>query len=376
MCCPDFHHSHLLHHAMAMITSAFLHRLAATVLLMFGLRIVIAAPLLPGACPELPALAADLHELTVSGVSSGAYMAVQFQVAHSQLVRGAGIIAGGPYDCAAGSILRALTRCMSPSSWAELPSVAELRAHAEALALAGRIDSLEHLRDDRVWLLSGGKDETVHTAVVERLAAFYAEWLPPAAIRFVKVPEAAHAMISVADREANPCSSMQAPFINRCGNLDAAGEMLAQMLGPLQAAGGSARGELLRFDQRPFVDGQAIDAGLADEAYVYVPQDCRSAVCRVHVAFHGCRQNAEQIGRRFVEGAGYNAWADHNRIIVLYPQTVPRRGLALGSWKWVYNPSGCWDWWGYSGSAYATRDGLQIAAVRAMLKRLAAPRQR
>jgi len=120
-----------------------------------------------------------------------------------------------------------------------------------------------------------------------------------------------------------------------------------------------------------------------------VPQDCRSAVCRVHVAFHGCRQNAEQIGRRFVEGAGYNAWADHNRegagynawadhnrIIVLYPQTVPRRGLALGSWKWVYNPSGCWDWWGYSGSAYATRDGLQIAAVRAMLKRLAAPRQR
>jgi len=111
MCCPDFHHSHLLHHTMAMITSAFLHRLAATVLLMFGLRIVIAAPLLPGAGPELPALAADLHELTVSGVSSGAYMAVQFQVAHSQLVRGAGI--QGPVHEAAGvhpaDVLRAPT---------------------------------------------------------------------------------------------------------------------------------------------------------------------------------------------------------------------------------------------------------------------------
>ena len=107
-----------------------------------------------------------------------------------------------------------------------------------------------------------------------------------------------------------------------------------------------------------------------------MPQDCRNAVCRVHVAFHGCRQSAAQIGRRFVEGAWYNAWADNNRIIVLYPQTVPRTGFAFGSWKWVYNPSGCWDWWGYSGSAYATREGLQIAAVRAMLKRLAAPRQR
>ena len=106
---------------MTMITSVFLRRLAVAVLLMLGLPTVIAAPPLPGVSAELPALAADLRELTVSGVSSGAYMAVQFQVAYSQLVRGAGIIAGGPYDCAEGSILRALTRCMSPSSWAELP---------------------------------------------------------------------------------------------------------------------------------------------------------------------------------------------------------------------------------------------------------------
>mgnify|MGYP003383088845 CR=1 FL=1 len=41
----------------------------------------------PGsAAPALPALGADLSELTVSGVSSGAYMAVQFEVAHSKLV--------------------------------------------------------------------------------------------------------------------------------------------------------------------------------------------------------------------------------------------------------------------------------------------------
>ena len=35
------------------------------------------------------------------------------------------------------------------------------------------------------------------------------------------------------------------------------------------------------------------------------------------------------------------------------------------------NPNGCWDWWGYTGVAYPTKAGPQIAAVRAMLGRLA-----
>jgi hypothetical protein len=79
--------------------------------------------------------------------------------------------------------------------------------------------------------------------------------------------------------------------------------------------------------------------------------------------------------RRFVDGAGYNRWADSNRIVVLYPQVQPRYGLAIGSWQWLNNPFGCWDWWGYTGSDYATQGGVQIKAVRAMLERLAAPRQ-
>lgn len=339
----------------------------------------IALLLLIGQCgfaaPPLPALGADLRDLTVSGVSSGGYMAVQFEVAHAKLVRGAGVIAGGPYDCAEGSIALALTACMWPSSWAPLPSLAELRGRAEALSRSGSIDPTEHLREHRVWLLSGGKDEIVKTRVVDRLAAFYAEWLPPAAIRYINPPDAAHAMISVADPQADACDSMQSPYINRCGDLDPAGEMLTHMLGPLQPPDATAQGEMLQFEQGDFVDGKAIDAGLADEAYVYVPRDCRNTSCRIHVAFHGCRQSSAQIGRRFVDGTGYNRWADSNRIIVLYPQTVPRYGLAIGSWKWMSNPLACWDWWGYSGRTYPTRDGVQIRAVRAMLERLAAPRQ-
>lgn len=343
------------------------------------LAAVFAAPFLTAssahAAPPLPALGAELRELTVSGVSSGAYMAVQFQVAHSQLVRGAGVIAGGPYYCAEGSTRKALTRCMSPSSWAPLPSLAELRANAEARALAGDIDPLENLSDDRVWLLSGGKDSIVATEVMDQLAAFYGQWIAPSAIRFVKLADAGHAMISVADPQADACSSEQSPFINRCGDLDAAGEMLTHLLGPLQPTTAPLRGELLSFDQRPFVDGKPIDSSMADEAYAYVPLACRSTACRVHVVFHGCRQSATQIGRRFVDGAGYNAWADSNRVIVLYPQTVPRYGPGMGSWTWLNNPFACWDWWGYSGSNYHTREGIQIKAVRAMLERLTSTAQ-
>ncbi|EXI69118.1 MAG TPA: poly(3-hydroxybutyrate) depolymerase [Candidatus Accumulibacter phosphatis] len=346
----------------------------AALLLLASITIARPAPAAPP-LPPLPALGADLGQLTVSGISSGGYMAVQFQVAHSRLVRGAGVLAGGPYDCANGSAWRALTRCMSPSSWAPLPSVGELRARTEALARSGRIDPPDDLRDDRVWLLSGDRDETVRTAVVEQLAAFYGEWLPPTAIRFVRVPEAAHAMISIADPQANTCSSTASPYINRCGDLDPAGEMLRHMLGPLQPPAADSSGEVLAFDQGAFAAGRPIDSGLADEAYLYVPKACRESSCRLHVAFHGCRQSAAQIGRRFVDGAGYNRWADSNRLLVLYPQTVPRHGPAIGSWKWISNPFACWDWWGYTGSDYPTRDGLQISAVRSMLERLAAPRQ-
>jgi hypothetical protein len=35
---------------------------------------------------------------------------------------------------------------------------------------------------------------------------------------------------------------------------------------------------------------------------------------------HGCMQDAGTIGRLFIEQTGYNAWADANGIIVLYPQ--------------------------------------------------------
>jgi hypothetical protein len=56
--------------------------------------------------------------------------------------------------------------------------------------------------------------------------------------------------------------------------------------------------------------------------YVYIPEVCRAAnaSCGLHVVLHGCAQYAGTIGTKFVENTGFNAWADANRFVVLYPQ--------------------------------------------------------
>jgi len=55
----------------------------------------------------------DIKETSVSGVSSGAVFSVQMQVAFSSIIKGAGIIAGGPYDCGEQMVAASHTICSS-----------------------------------------------------------------------------------------------------------------------------------------------------------------------------------------------------------------------------------------------------------------------
>ncbi len=174
------------------------------------------------------------------------------------------------------------------------------------------------------------------------------------------------------------CGKTSAPYINDC-NFDAAGALLTHLYGALEPASTQApastqgKGELLTFDQAPYAVAPYV-VSLDDKGFVYVPQACRGGGCRVHVAFHGCGQGRERIGDTFAQHAGYNRWADSNRLVVLYPQAIARSGW--GPWYWpasfVFNPNGCWDWWGYTGVNYHTKTGAQIRAVKAMLDRLGA----
>jgi poly(3-hydroxybutyrate) depolymerase len=310
----------------------------------------------------LPALGARADSVTVSGLSSGAFMAVQFHVAHSSQVSGAGVLAGGPYYCAMGTMMLTAA-CMSPSSSLPVPPLRDMVSEARKQAREQAIDNLDNLARSRLWLLSGGRDGTVKTAVVDQTYDFYRNWVPASAIEYERIADAGHAMLSATAKDANDCAVTGTPFINRCGDFDAPGRLLAHLLGTLNPPADTHDAALLAFDQHAFTTGTD---SMDRTAYVYVPAACREGGCRVHIAFHGCMQQAETIGTVFVREAGYNRWAESNKLIVLYPQTIKNRQINPTK----TNPYGCWDWWGYTGPNYHTQAGAQIRAVKAMLDRL------
>jgi poly(3-hydroxybutyrate) depolymerase len=320
----------------------------------------------------LPALAANVTAITVSGVSSGGYMAVQMHVAHSAIVHGAGVLAAGPYYCAQGNAWAAQNNCMAPELWAPVPATPLIKTETDTLAQVGAIDDLTNLHRSRVWLYSGTHDDVVFPVVVEALARFYRLYVPASSIRLVRDVPSGHGMIT--EDYGGSCAASAPPYINNC-HFDAAGQLLEYIEGPLAPPAAKESGRLISFDQRAFADGKPGAISLADTGYAYVPRSCASKSCRVHVAFHGCRQSVQAQGLAFVTHAGYNRWADTNNIIVLYPQTIARYGV----WGWpprlVFNPRGCWDWWGYTGADYHTRSAPQIRAVKSMIDRLGAKRR-
>ena len=307
------------------------------------------------AAAPLPRLNLLPGSLTVSGVSAGGYMATQYQVAYARDVIGAGIVGAGPWLCAQGIVTRAMTECLAGTAGG--PDDRVLVAALRASAAAGVVDDPSWLAPDRIWIFHGAKDAKVGDAVADSLVRFYKAFVPIERIRFETQVPAAHGMPTLT--EGGACGVDAPPWILACG-FDAAGEMLKTFYDGLVEPAGEMRGKLREFDQSPYVEGGML-ASMAKTGFLYVPEDCAAgARCRVHVAFHGCRQGVEFIGRSFARQAGYNRWADANRMVVLYPQVAKSR-------FWPVNPRGCWDWWGYSGANYASRDGLQLKAVRRML---------
>lgn len=312
--------------------------------------------------PLLPHFHAD-KKASLSGLSSGGFMAVQVHIAHSQSFKGVGVFAAGPYDCAQGSTFKALGECMNPV-FANTPAIEPLVKKTHLLATQGNIDPVDNLKTSKVWLFSGKSDSTVHPQVVAQLEKYYQEFIPPSQITRVSHINAGHGIITKAYGQS--CNTTGSPFINKC-DYDGAGEVLSHIYGPLNPRANHIESELLEFDQTPFVDDKKPGKyGLAEKGYVYVPKSCRTSSCGIHVFLHGCQQNAEKIGTELVEHAGFNEWAETNNLIILYPQT--KASLAM-----PVNPMGCWDWWGYSDTDYETKEAPQIKAIMAMVNHLASP---
>lgn len=315
------------------------------------------------AADKLPSFHGDITETSVSGLSSGAYMAVQLQVAFSSTIKGSGIIAGGPYYCAAGNVLYAGI-CMGQVPFVP-PNPSLMVTAAQGFAALGQIDPLADLQNDRIYVFSGTDDIIVRQQAVDATVSFFQQaGVPKANIAYVNTVPSGHAVITPAF--GNDCPANATPYISHCTvdgqGYDQAGALLQQIYGQLNPPAETLSGKIVSFNQRDFA---SVTTGMADEAFVYVPKSCADgAACKVHVAIHGCSQSAAVVGDDFYTDTGYNRWADTNNILVLYPQvnasTIP------------FNPQGCWDWFGYTGLNYALQSGPQMVAIKSMIETLLA----
>lgn len=344
------------------------------------LAAIFALVLLAG-CEErgasLPALGARLDQSSVSGLSSGAYMAGQFQMAHADIIAGAALIAGGPYGCAESlyadampgpgtaflNLSKAINGCMlnALQAWG-IPNPHQLAERARYLASKGRLAPIESVRGHRVFLFTGREDHNVVPAIVRAARDFYSELgIPASQIELKDDLPSGHGFVTE-DRGAS-CDRSASPYIVDC-DYDLAGALLGHIYRNLMPKAASTPGDLITFDQHEFL-AELSQHSMGTAGALYIPAQCRTSPgCRIHIAFHGCGQNRDSVGEAFIRDTGFLPWAEANRLIVLFPQVEATAA----------NPQACWDWWGYTGRDFLTREGPQIVAVRRMLDRLAAPR--
>ena len=310
----------------------------------------------------LPRLKIDPAQVTVSGLSSGGFMANQLGYAYASTFKGVGVFAGGPYMCAGHSNY---TACMynatiSSSMLSAMQSDIDRwsgNANDDKAGVAGQ----------KVFLFVGTSDFTVGPNPVSAVHAQYtSNGVPAANLDHVTRSGTAHVFPTDFDGTGdNACGSSASPYIANCG-YDGAKAAFTKFYGALNPRNDApAAGNYVEFDQTAFTT----NPGMAATGWVYVPASCAAgAVCRLHVALHGCQQNVATIGDKFLKSTGYTRWADTNGIVVLFPQTkvdnTSRPTAASGS---LANPNGCWDWIGWYGGNFAQKAGTQMAAIKAMV---------
>ena len=348
------------------MTSLAQHRVGGVAVLLAALALASAATS-ASAAVALPQLHIDTGQITVSGLSSGGFMANQLGYAYSGTFKGVGVFAGGPYMCAGHSNY---TACMYNAS---ISSSMLSTMQADLNNWSGTaIDPLANVAGQKVFMFVGTSDTTVGPKPMNAVQTQYtSNGVPAANLSYVQRSGTAHVFpTDFAATGNNSCGTSASPYIANC-SYDGAKAVLSQFYGTLNARNEApAAANYIEFDQTPFTAG---NPGMAATGWLYVPANCASgAVCRLHVALHGCQQNVATIGDKFLKNTGYTRWADTNSIVVLFPQTkvdnTSRSTAASGS---LANPNGCWDWVGWYGGSFAQRTGTQTQAIKAMVDQVA-----
>lgn len=354
-----------------------------------------------------------IEQVTVSGISSGAAMALQYAVAHSASVNGVAAIAGPSWGCAKGFVSNAINDCMCGRQ--AVPNTLPL---AQELAHSGAIDPLVNGHPQalkRGFVFHSPLDATVVASTGQASAAFLASFIgTPPTVDNGNAGDgsnhAGHGIISPGGADRCEASAHDHSYVRQCGQEDNARDLFHALMpdvpqDPARRHTPVSTTDIQPFDQRPFIrevtrsgDYIAPDSlaffwfpvrserrqrlDMADTGYFHVPPSCQQAGarCGLHIAFHGCKQQV----REFALTTGYVQWAEQHRQIILFPAidqgaTPVSESCASGAIDKVVdtawyqpNPNGCWDWWGYldgtERTRYLTRNGPQMRVIEQMVR--------
>lgn len=323
----------------------------------------------------------DIKETSVSGLSSGGFFAVQMQVAFSSFIKGAGIVAAGPYNCAGDKLYVNCMYSMTPVLTSSVQNTIKWSGST--------IDDVANMKKQKVYIISGSKDATVGTTVVNQLYAYYTttgKFVDDANVVYNKALPSAHTFPTDFDSTGNnACGTGASPYVSNCG-FDGAGAILNHIYGGnlkpraafnhTRGAVNARAGRFIQFKQSDFITNPRT-YGMDLNGYVYVPEACeKGAACRLHIALHGCLQSVQNIQLKYVQNTGFDKWADTNNIIVLYPQTYPDNALhTTPANSMMANGNACWDWLGWYGANFQVKTGTQMAAIKKMIDRIVAGHQ-
>lgn len=291
----------------------------------------------------------DILSVTVGGISAGCFMSTQMHFTYSTLIQGNACIAGGPFYCAQANEEIALTQCMS-ANYSELINIDYLESVIRKSDDMGYIDPTSHLDYSKVWLYSALNDSIVAQEVVKKNEELYTRFGADIYSIYNHIGE--HAIVT--DYYGNDCNYLGEPFINNC-NFDAAASQMQFLYNEYP---NKINGTLKEVNQASYMPVYWSPIwGLAETAYMFVPDNCLTNSCHLHVSFHGCKQSLDFIGLDYVNNSGYNRFEN---IIILYPQAISND----------LNPYACFDWWGYTGLDYASNFGIQMVTVSNMIRNI------
>ncbi len=286
-------------------------------------------------------------KLTISGISSGAFMATQMGTIYSSEFSGVGSVAGGFFYCAQNhmqekikegqkypflgqknlflfepssdffldAIMGKIFTSLHPNHKWVIPSAKNPIYQAVSICLRnpilanspdltefakkGLIDNPDQIKNQKIYIYQGDHDQVVQPRMAQRLEEFYIEHQVASSQIKVKTLPGGH-NFPTAKPGLNECQNQAIPYVSSC-KFNLAEDMLQHILGQKLFSRKANLANLYRIDQnlepvnenlKP-EDWKSPANSLGAYGYLYASKKCLDspASCQLHVALHGCEMS-------------------------------------------------------------------------------------